>query len=94
MNEWGVFLVLTSIVGFTLSIIGALKKYVADPINMLDRTLVKTNERLKVVQESDAKQNQVLGVHSEHITNLKIENSDHERRIKNVEDTVYKKNRV
>ena len=42
MNEWGVFLVVTSIVGFTLSIIGALKKYVADPINMLDRTLVKT----------------------------------------------------
>ena len=94
MNEWGVFLVLSSVIGFTFSIISALKKYVADPINMLDRTLVKTNERLKVVQESDTKQNQVLDVHSNHITNLKIENNDHERRIKNVEDTVFKKDRV
>lgn len=87
MNEWGVFLVLTSVAGFTLSIIGALKKYVADPINMLDRTLVKTNERLKVVQESDAKQNVVLDQHANKL-------SDHELRITIIEETDYRKDRI
>lgn len=86
MTEWGVFLVISTVVGFTLSIVGALKKYVSDPINKLDRTLIQTNSKLEVVQDSDKKQNDIL---SEHASELK----DHNLRITVVENTLYLKDK-
>ena len=60
----------------------------------MNHELEKLNDNLMRLIASDEKQNEVLEIHNEHITSLKFENSDHERRIKKVEDTVFRKNRV
>lgn len=86
MNEYGVFLVMSSVVGFTLSIISALKKYVSDPLNKLDRTLVKTNTELEAIKNDNINLNVTLSQHDKQLNN-------HETRITVIENIKFVKDR-
>ena len=83
--EWTVFLVISTLVAFLIAIVGALNKYVSEPINELVVTLTKTNVRLGFLQESDREQNNRLNLHKERLHQHDRTLDDHESRIKNIE---------
>lgn len=78
MTEWDVYLVLGSIAAFIIAILGAAKKFVADPVNNLDKTLIVAITELGVLKESDSKQDIRLDRHE-----CKL--NDHDKRLTLIE---------
>lgn len=78
MTEWDVYLVLGSIAAFIIAIVGAGKKFFADPVNKLDKTLIIAITELGVLKESDLKQENRLDRHECRL-------NDHDKRLAVIE---------
>lgn len=91
MTHYDVYLIIVAFITFLITFIGALKKFVADPINNLEKTLVETNSNLKIVELDNERQNVTIGKNELAINELTKTTNDHELRLTIVENGRYAK---